>query len=128
MNEVSSSSTTVRQRDQADQIHAHELKRLRQDVETLYGEKEQLRQQLQDQDRERQELQDNFLYVKDQLEKMQMRQCQDAEDAAGAPARELQRHRQTLDKASEERKLLYGRLEAALRDAEKDKAYHEQSL
>lgn len=122
------SSSSSGQRDQADQSHALELKRLRQDVESLHNQKEQLRRQLQDQDRERQELQDNFLYVKAQLDKVQMKQAQASADGTGDGQKELQRHQRTLDAATEERNRLASRLENVLRDAEKEKAYHEQSV
>jgi len=129
LKELSTASVTVQHRDQADHVHALELKRLRQDVEMLNDEKENLRRRLQDQDRERQELQDNFLYVKAQHDKVQMRlQQQQAADVAGDANRELQRHRATLNKIAEERSHLGARLETALREAEKEKAYHEQSL
>jgi len=119
----------VQQRDQADHVHTQELKRLRQDVEALHSQKEQLRQQLQDQDREREELQQSFLYVKRQLDKVQLRQAgASGSGAPGAGERELQRQREVLRAAEEERGRLAGRLEAALRDAEREKAYHEQSL
>eukprot|EP00933_Yihiella_yeosuensis_P037084 TRINITY_DN30934_c0_g1_i1.p1 TRINITY_DN30934_c0_g1~~TRINITY_DN30934_c0_g1_i1.p1 ORF type:complete len:668 (+),score=143.50 TRINITY_DN30934_c0_g1_i1:86-2089(+) len=127
LQEVSSSSSSRTNRDQADQVHTKELKGLRQDVESLHGQKEQLRRQLQDQDKERQELQDNFLYVKGQLDKVQMRQAQDME-SSGDGSKELDKHRKTLELVSEERSRLASRLESALRDAEKEKAYHEQSV
>lgn len=128
MRELSSSSATTQQRDQADQVHANELKRLRQDVEMLHNQKEQLRRQLQDADRERQELQDNFLYVKGQLDKVQMRQAQAAANPDAGSAKELARHRQTLEDVSEERNRLAMRMEGLLREVEKEKTYHEQSL
>mmetsp|Transcript_118293 Transcript_118293/g.230102 ORF Transcript_118293/g.230102 Transcript_118293/m.230102 type:complete len:656 (-) Transcript_118293:82-2049(-) len=129
LKELSTASGTVQHQDQADHVHALELKRLRQDVEMLNDEKENLRRRLQDQDRERQELQDNFLYVKAQHDKVQMRlQQQQATDVAGDANRELQRHRGILNNIAEERSRLGARLELALREAEKDKAYHEQSL
>merc|ERR1719326_2677281 len=101
-----SSSSNPQQRDKADQVHAHELKRLRQDVEALHNQKEQLRRQLQDQDKERQELQDNFLYVKGQLDKVQMKQAQPAADFP-----EVQRHQQMLQQLADERNKLSIRLE-----------------
>jgi hypothetical protein len=129
LKELGTASATPHHRDQADHVHALELKRLRQDVEMLNDEKENLRRRLQDQDRERQELQDNFLYVKAQHDKVQMRlQQQQAADVAGDANRELQRHRATLNNIAEERSRLAARLESALREAEKEKAYHEQSL
>lgn len=125
------SSTGAGSRDQVDQAHTKELKRFRQDVEVLHNQKEQLRRQLQDSDKERQELQDNFLYVKGQLDKVQMRQAHEAQFSAGAGAgsgSELRQHRQTLDTATEDRNRLAMRLEGLLREVEKEKAYHEQSL
>eukprot|EP00928_Gymnodinium_smaydae_P033021 TRINITY_DN23764_c1_g5_i2.p1 TRINITY_DN23764_c1_g5~~TRINITY_DN23764_c1_g5_i2.p1 ORF type:complete len:350 (-),score=105.30 TRINITY_DN23764_c1_g5_i2:105-1154(-) len=127
LRELSSSSATPLQRDQADHSHAHELKRWRQDVEQLHNEKEQLRRQLADAEKEKQELQDNFLYVKSQLDKVQMKQAYAAENPAGDGS-EVHRHKQALDAVTEERNRLSVRLEAVLRECEKDKAYHEQTL
>merc|ERR1712151_1118330 len=62
-----------------------------------------------------------------QLDKVQMRQTQAAAMGMGTSA-EVQRHREALDASTEERNRLATRLEALLRDAEKEKAYHEQSL
>lgn len=129
LNELSSSSSVaVKQRDQQDQVHVHELKRLRQDIEGLHNQKEVLRRQLQDADRERQDLQENFLYVKNQLDKVQLRQAQVSSNPAGESSKELQRCSQTLVTVQEERSRLSMRLEGLLREVEKEKAYHEQSL
>merc|ERR1740129_1704041 len=117
LTEVSHSSGTVQQRDQADQVHAHELKRLRQDVEALHNQKAKLRQQLQDHDREREEMQQSFLYVKGQLDKVQMKQANAAANQEGEPERELQRHRQMASQVEEERSRLAMRLQNVLRDA-----------
>eukprot|EP00439_Symbiodinium_sp_Y106_P072500 s561_g13.t1 len=127
LEELSSNTATV-QHDQQEQVHTQELKRLRQDVESLHNEKEQLRRQLQDQDKERQELQDNFLYVKTQLDKVQMKQAEAAQNGSSDGQKELQRHKQTLQSISEERNRLAARMDSALNVAEKDKAYHEQSV
>jgi len=118
-----STSSSSQNREQADQVHAHELKRLRQDVEMLHNHKEQLRKQLQDSEREQQELKDNFLYVKGQLDKVQMKQAHAAADSS-----EVRRHRDTLENLLEERNRLSMRLEGLLREVEKEKGYHEQSL
>jgi len=127
--ELSTASGTVHHRDQADHADAVELKRLRQDVQMLNDEKENLRQRVREQESERQELQDNFLYVKAQHEKVQTRlQQQQAADVVGDANHELQRHRATLNNIAEERSRLGARLGSVLRDAEKDKAYHHQSL
>jgi len=122
------STGSVLQRDNADQAHTQELKRLRQDVEALHNTKEQLREQLQLQDRERQELQDNFLYVKNQLDKVQLKQADAAEDLAEGCPRELAKHHAAVRRAGEERAQLGVRAEALLREMEREKAYHEQSL
>mmetsp|Transcript_16840 Transcript_16840/g.39643 ORF Transcript_16840/g.39643 Transcript_16840/m.39643 type:complete len:650 (-) Transcript_16840:49-1998(-) len=127
LEELSSNTATV-QHDQQEQVHTQELKRLRQDVESLHNEKEQLRRQLQDQDKERQELQDNFLYVKTQLDKVQMKQAEAAQNGSSDGQKELQRHKQTLQSISEERNRLAARMDSALNVAEKEKAYHEQSV
>ncbi|CAE6946430.1 RAB3GAP2 [Symbiodinium natans] len=127
LEELSSNTTTV-QHDQQEQVHTQELKRLRQDVESLHNEKEQLRRQLQEQDKERQELQDNFLYVKTQLDKVQMKQAEAAQNGSLDGQKELERHRHTLQSISEERNRLAARMDSALNVAEKEKAYHEQSV
>uniref|UniRef100_A0A7S2VMP6 Uncharacterized protein n=1 Tax=Zooxanthella nutricula TaxID=1333877 RepID=A0A7S2VMP6_9DINO len=126
LSQLASRSSTAQQQDMADQSHALELKRLRQDVEKLHNHKEQLRKMLQDKEREKQELQDNFFYVKGQLEKWQLRVAQDA-DGEGA-VKELERHHQTVNNAMDERTRFSMRLESCLRDQEKDKVYHEQQI
>mmetsp|Transcript_14345 Transcript_14345/g.25223 ORF Transcript_14345/g.25223 Transcript_14345/m.25223 type:complete len:661 (-) Transcript_14345:73-2055(-) len=121
------SSSSGQQRDQADQVHTQELKRLRQDVETLHNQKEALRKQLQDGDRARQELQENFLYVKGQLDKVQMKQAQTTA-GAGGESKEFERFRENISTVSEERNRLCNRMETLSREIEKEKAYHESSL
>eukprot|EP00435_Cladocopium_sp_Y103_P041905 s2810_g11.t1 len=127
LEELNSNSNSV-QHDQQEQVHTQELKRLRQDVEALHNQKEQLRKHLQDQDKERQELQDNFLYVKGQLDKVQLKQAEAAENGSSDGRKELQRHRQTLQTVTDERNRLANRLESTLNVLEKEKAYHEQSV
>ncbi|CAJ1362047.1 unnamed protein product [Effrenium voratum] len=122
------SNTASVQHDQQEQVHTQELKRLRQDVEALHNQKEQLRKQLQDQDKERQELQDNFLYVKGQLDKVQVKQAEAASNGSSDGQKELQRHQQTLQTVTEERNRLAARLDSTLNILEKEKAYHEQSV
>jgi len=128
LNELTGTTNTPKQRDQADQVHAHELKRLRQDVETLHNQKEDLRRRLQDADNERHELQENFLYVKGQLDKVQMRQAQAAASSSSDGSKEVQGARANVEAAIAERNRLSMRLEGTLREVEKEKAYHEQSL
>mmetsp|Transcript_10619 Transcript_10619/g.25528 ORF Transcript_10619/g.25528 Transcript_10619/m.25528 type:complete len:652 (+) Transcript_10619:66-2021(+) len=127
LEELSSNTATV-QHDQQEQVHTQELKRLRQDVESLHNQKEQLRRQLQEQDKERQELQENFLYVKAQLDKVQLKQAEGAQSGYLDGQKELQRHKQTLQSITDERNKLSTRLDSALSVAEKEKAYHEQSV
>eukprot|EP00929_Paragymnodinium_shiwhaense_P027531 TRINITY_DN1613_c0_g2_i1.p1 TRINITY_DN1613_c0_g2~~TRINITY_DN1613_c0_g2_i1.p1 ORF type:complete len:670 (-),score=214.25 TRINITY_DN1613_c0_g2_i1:83-2092(-) len=111
-------------RDRKDMVHTQELRRLRHDVEELHDQKELLRRQLHDAEKERNELQENFLYVKTQLDKVQLRQ---AAEEAGV-LNEVDKQRNTLQNATDERSRLSSRLEIVLREAEKEKAYHEQSL
>jgi len=121
------SSSSGQQRDQADQVHTHELRRLRQDVENLHDEKEALRQKLQDADRTRQELQENFLYVKNQLDKVQVKQAQTS--AGNSPEeKEAQRYTEAIQAIAEERSRLNMRMEALQKEIEKEKGYHESSL
>jgi len=124
----SSSSASVKRQDQVEQSHALELKRLRQDVEELHDKKEVLRRQLQDADKERQDLQDNFLFVKGQLDKVQMRQAQVAASGMTDADEELQRLQESVRELMDEKSRLSARLELVCRDHEKEKAYHEQSL
>merc|ERR1719277_2556339 len=74
------------------------------------------------------ELQDNFLYVKNQLDKVQLKQADAAEDLAEGCPRELAKHHAAVRHAGEERVQLSMRAETLLREMEREKAYHEQSL
>lgn len=126
LEELGSSTSSKHKHDQQEQVHTQELKRLRQDVESLHNQNELLNRHLQDKEKEKEELQDNFLYVKGQLEKVQMKQAQGSGPGDGEA--ELQRHRQTLENVSQERQRLAHRLDGVLNNAEKEKAYHEQSV
>lgn len=119
------SSGPAANKEQADQVHMQELKRLRMDVEALHAQKEALRHQLQDADKERQDLQENFLYCKGQLDKVQIKQAQ---VASGDYKEDLRRQERLLHAAGEERNRLSSRLEQALNELEKEKAYHEQQV
>jgi len=121
------SSCSGQQRGQADQTHTQELKRMRNDVETLHDEKEALRGQLRDADRTRQELQENFLYVKNQLDKVQVKQAQTA--AGNTPEeKDVKNLTQAIEALTEEKSRLNQRLEGVQRGLEKEKSYHESSL
>mmetsp|Transcript_62233 Transcript_62233/g.131535 ORF Transcript_62233/g.131535 Transcript_62233/m.131535 type:complete len:646 (-) Transcript_62233:48-1985(-) len=110
----------------ADQAHTQELKRLRQDVEMLHNRKEILRLELTEKEKEKEELQQNYFYVKTQLDKCQLRVVEDAAGESGS--KELDRYNQTLACAKDERTKLSSRLEAVLREQEKEKVYHEQQV
>jgi len=127
--ELSNGTFNAEKQEKVDQAHTQELKRLRQDVEQLHNSKEQLRRELQDKGREREELQQNFLYVKSQLDKVQMKQAQSFNGNGSADgSREQQKHQKALDAVGEERSRLSSRLETLLNEFEKEKGYHEQSL
>mmetsp|Transcript_51692 Transcript_51692/g.82141 ORF Transcript_51692/g.82141 Transcript_51692/m.82141 type:complete len:679 (-) Transcript_51692:65-2101(-) len=121
------SSTSGHQRDQADQFHALELKRLRQDVEKLHNEKEDLRRMLTDVENSKQELQENLLYVKGQIDKVHQRQTQKATGESGGDG-EVIRFRNAIAAVEDERSRLKMRMDAAHQDLEKEKKYHEASL
>jgi len=120
-------SSSGQQRDQANQVHTNELKKMRQDVEALHDDKETLRHQLVDADRTRQELQENFLYVKNQLDKVQVKQAQ-TKDGNSPEEKEASRYAEAIAAATEERSRLSMRLESVQRELEKEKSYHESSL
>lgn len=122
------SSSSGQQRDQADQVHSHELKRLRNDVESLHDEKEALRKRLQEADRTRQELQDNFLYVKNQLDKVQTKMSASSSAGNTPEDKEIKRLNEGIEAIHQERSRLNVRMEAVHRDLEKEKSYHESSV
>merc|ERR1712048_1221512 len=89
--------------------------------------KEALRTKLQEADRTRQELQENFLYVKNQLDKVQLRQAQAR--AGNAPEeKEAKRLTEAITNIGEERSRLNMQLEAVHKELEKEKSYHESSV
>merc|ERR1712137_794708 len=114
--------------DQADQVHAVELKRLRQEDESLYAQKEQLRRRLVDADHERRDLQESFLYVKQQLDKLQMKQVSASAHVPTDIAKETERIQQNIEAINEERKQLTGKLESFRSELEREKTYHQASI
>jgi hypothetical protein len=120
-------STNGMQRDQADQVHTLELKRLRQEVEDLHNTKEDLRRQLQDNDRSNQELQENFLYVKGQRDKVQAKQSEST-TGKSHEEKELVRFREAVEAITAERNCLNLRMDGTQKELEKEKSYHESSL
>jgi len=123
--EVLASTATAMQLDKSTKAHVYELKRLRREAEQLHSEKERLRRDLSNEDHARQELQQNLLYVKGQLEKWEARNSRDAD---GGGHRSVERYQQQLEKVTEERSILSMRLEQAMREAEEDKVRHDQQV
>lgn len=121
------SGSIGQQSEEVGQDHVKEVKRLRQDVESLHDTKEGLRRHLGNLDREREELQQNFLYVKGQLDKVQMRQAT-AGPGAYDGTQELQKLEHNLGSLKEERSRLGQRVENLTRELEKEKTHHEASL
>lgn len=120
-------SSSGQQRDQADQVHVRELKRLRQELDSLHNEKEALWHQSQEAARARQELQDNFLYVKNQLDKVHLKHSQTI-DGNSPEEKEAKKLKEATLNVGEERSRLCMRLESVNRELEKEKSYHESSL
>jgi len=123
--ELSTGSYDLQTQKKTEQAHTQELKRLRQDVEALHNQKEYLRDELQEKAREKEDLQQNFLYVKTQLDKVQMKQARSIGPGGG---QEAEKHQMAVDAVGAERSELSCRLESLLNDFEKEKAYHEQSV
>jgi len=115
------------QSSQRDITRAEELRRLRADVERLNSEKETLEQSCQQADKEKQDLVDNFLYVKGCLDKLQIASLQ---TAAANPEveREVAQLKASYGQVVEERNRLAARLEALDRDREQQKHQRESAL
>merc|ERR1712137_333088 len=124
----SGSSASAQHRDQADQAHAVEVKWLRQQVEALHNQKEELRRHLTDQDRERRDLQESFLYVKQQLEKVQMKQANASAHSSSDIKKEISRLERNTDAINEERAHLSARVDHFRGEQERQKAYHQSSI
>lgn len=110
-----------------DSSRAEELRRLRQDVDGLLGEKDILEQSLQQAEKEKQELIENFLYVKGCLDKLQMASLQ-IQPVSAEMERELQQARQAYSQAVDERNRTAVRVESLDRDHEKQKTQCEAAL
>jgi len=108
-------------------VHAVELKRLRQEDESLHAQKEQLRRHLVDADHERRDLQESFLYVKQQLDKLQMKQFSASANVPTDIAKETERIQQNTEAINEERKQLTAKLESFRSELEREKTYHQSS-
>lgn len=112
---------------QRDHTRAEELRRLRHDVDTLNGEKDALEKNAVQAEKEKQELVENFLYVKGTLDKLQMASI---ESPAASPEveREIAHLKATYSQIVDDRNRLAVRVEALDRDREKQKAYKESAL
>jgi len=111
---------------QRDHSRSEELRRFRQDVDALIGEKEGLEQSVQQAEIEKQELVNNFRYVKSHLDKLQMQSLNAPPPSAEAELG-LCRLRSGYNQAVEERSRLVSRLDQVEQDREKQKTQHEQA-
>merc|ERR1711988_1609832 len=116
-----------------------DLKRMRNDVERLTAMKDSLQQKVAHSDREKQDLTDNFMYVKGELDKVQMRQSgldpghggygsSSSSSSSGGSAQEIGSLREQLQKLSEDRNRMNQRIESLCRDLEKHKTSDESSM
>merc|ERR1712151_378691 len=110
-----------------DHNRSEELRRLRQDVELLNGEKEGLKKMASNSEKEKQELVENFLYVKGLLDKLQMASL---ESPAASPEveREIAQLKSQYSQIVDERNRLAVRVEHLDRDREKQKTQRESAL
>jgi len=110
------------------QAHAAEMKRLRNDVDSLHNQKEGLRKRLSMADQEKRELTDNFLYVKGELDKVQVRHSQSGTSQDPAVDYELARLREAFSQAVDERNRISMQVESMSRNLERGKCGHDASL
>lgn len=112
---------------QRDITRAEELRRLRSDVDMLNSEKEGLEKCAAQADREKQDLIENFLYVKGCLDKLQMASLE-APDASPEHEREVAKLKETYSQVVDERNRFAVRVEHMDRDREKQKQQRESAL
>lgn len=112
---------------QLDHSRAEELRRLRRDVDELNKEKEGLERINADAEKEKQDLIENFLYVKGCLDKLQMASI-NAPAASPEVERELANMRATYEKAVDERNRVAVKVEQIDREREKQKQQREAAL
>jgi len=112
---------------QRDHTRAEELRRLRQDVEVLQKEKDGLERCSQQAEKEKQDLVENFLYVKGCLDKLQMASLQ-MPAASPEVEREVSQLKATYGQVVDDRNRLAVRVEALDRDREKQKGQRESAL
>lgn len=112
---------------QIDTTRSAELTRLRRDVDMLNGEKRELDTNLIESEKEKQDLIDNFLTVKKDLDNLQMASL-NSSSASPETERHLASLRVKHDEALAERNRIAARLEAVDRDREKQKQQREATL
>mmetsp|Transcript_93318 Transcript_93318/g.273175 ORF Transcript_93318/g.273175 Transcript_93318/m.273175 type:complete len:635 (+) Transcript_93318:95-1999(+) len=112
---------------QRDVTRAEELRRLRSDVDMLNSEKEGLEKCAMQADQDKQDLIENFLYVKGCLDKLQMASLE-APDASPEHEREVAKLKEAYSQVVDERNRLAVRVEAMDRDREKQKQQRESAL
>jgi len=112
---------------QRDQNRAEELRRLRQDVDTLNSEKEGLERCAVQADREKQDLIENFLYVKGCFDKLQMASLQ-TPSASLEVEREVSQLKTNYKQVIDDRNRIASRVDALDREREGHKAQREQAL
>jgi len=112
---------------QRDLTRQEELRRLRADVDMLNSEKEGLERCSVQADKDKQDLIENFLYVKGCLDKLQMVSLQ-MPAASPEHDREVARLKETYSQVVDERNRLAIRVETMDRDREKQKQQHESAL
>eukprot|EP00930_Biecheleria_cincta_P046083 TRINITY_DN31781_c0_g1_i1.p1 TRINITY_DN31781_c0_g1~~TRINITY_DN31781_c0_g1_i1.p1 ORF type:complete len:640 (+),score=144.49 TRINITY_DN31781_c0_g1_i1:67-1986(+) len=112
---------------QRDMTRTDELRRLRSDVEALNRAKLELERCLQDAEKDKAELIENFLYCKGCLDKLQMASL---ESGACSPEheRQLSQLRAAYSKECDERNRLAVRVQAMDQDREKQKQQREAAL
>jgi len=112
---------------QRDLTRQEELRRLRADVDMLNSEKEGLERCSVQADKDKQDLIENFLYVKGCLDKLQMASLQ-MPAASPEHEREVARLKETYSQVVDERNRLAIRVETMDRDREKQKQQRESAL
>jgi len=112
---------------QRDLTRAEELRRLRSDVDMLNSEKEGLEKCAMQADKDKQDLIENFLYVKGCLDKLQMASLE-APDCSPEYEREMAKLKESFSQVVDERNRLIVRVEAMDRDREKQKQGREAAL
>jgi len=112
---------------QRDLTRQEELRRLRADVDMLNSEKEGLERCSVQADKDKQDLIENFLYVKGCLDKLQMASLQ-MPAASPDHEREVARLKETYSQVVDERNRLAIRVETMDRDREKQKQQRESAL